>query len=99
MTFYERNRALCIARQTEYYKKNRERYLEYMREYNRQYWLKNKPPPKPKKEKPPKKVRVPKVPKEKKIKEKLPMKDEWFVVKEPEYPMKKEKGNFVLAFD
>jgi hypothetical protein len=40
-----------------------------------------------------------KPPKEKPVKEKKPKKESWFVVREPEYPMKMEKGNFVLEFD
>ena len=100
--YYAKNREAKIAQQMEYHKKHRERYLEYMRSYNKLYWLMNKPPPKPKKEKP---VKVPKSPKEKKppkekpLKERKPKKESWFVVTEPEYPMKMEKGNFVLEFD
>jgi len=101
-SYYQRNRIACIARQLEYHKKNRDRYLEYMRSYNALYWLINKPEPKPKA---PKKVKAPKPPKEKKPpkptkekKERLPKKEEWFVVREPVYPMKMERGNFVLEF-
>ena len=106
--YYERNREAKIAQQMEYHRTHREKYLAYMREYNKQYWLKNRPPPKPKKmkeSKPPKEPKPSKVPKEKKppkekpLKEKPPKKNEWFVVPEPVYPMKMEKGNFTLIFD
>jgi hypothetical protein len=83
----------------EYHRENREKYLAYMREYNKQYWLKHRPPPKPKKEKPPKppkKEKVVRPPKSKR--EKRPKKNEWFVSPEPNYPMKIETGNFVLIF-
>jgi hypothetical protein len=88
----------------EYHKKNRERYLEYMRSYNRLYWL-IKRPEKPKKEKPVKPPKEPKPPKPPKVaKEKKPYKvrppkeNEWFVVPEPNYPTRIEHGNFVLEF-
>ena len=101
-TYYQRTREKCIARQMEHHRKNRERYLEYMRGYNGLYWLVNKPEPKPKAPKkvktprPPKEPKAPKPPKEKK--ERPPKKEEWFVVREPVYPMKMERGNFVLEF-
>jgi hypothetical protein len=87
----------------EQHNKNRERYLEYMRSYNRLYWLINKPEPKPKKvkaPKPPKEPKAPKPPKpaKKKPQQRPPKKEEWFVVPEPVYPMKIERGNFVLEF-
>ena len=101
-TYYQRNRHACIARQLEYHKRNRERYLDYMRGYNGLYWLLNRPEPKPKA---PKKVKAPRPPKEPKPpkppkvkKERPPKKEEWFVVPEPVYPMKMERGNFVLEF-
>ena len=100
--YYARNREAKIAKQLEYHKKHREKYLAYMREYNKQYWLKNRPPPKPKKEKqpkPPKPPREKKPPKPKKEKLKKEEKIDWFCIPEPNYPMKMEKGNFVLAFD
>jgi hypothetical protein len=100
--YYARNREAKIAQQMEYHKKHRERYLEYMRSYNKLYWLMNKPPPKPKKEKvpkPPKPPREKKPPKEKKPRQRKPKEESWFVVPTPEYPMKMEKGNFILAFD
>jgi len=101
--YYRRNREKCIARQKEQHKKNRERYLEYMRSYNRLYWMINKPEPKPKKvkaPKPPKEPKAPKPPKpeKKKPQQRPPKKEEWFVVPEPVYPMKIERGNFVLEF-
>jgi len=103
-SYYQRNREKCIARQLEHHRKNRERYLEYMRSYNGLYWMLNKPEPEPK-PKAPKKVKAPKPPKEKKPpkppkekKERPPKKEEWFVVREPVYPMKMERGNFVLEF-
>ena len=104
-TYYQLNKEKCIARQMEYHRKNRERYLEYMRGYNGLYWLHNKPEPRPKAPKAPKKVRTPRPPKEQKApkparvsKERPPKKEEWFVVREPVYPMKMERGNFVLEF-
>lgn len=99
--YYAQHREEKIAKQLKYHQAHREKYLAYMREYNKQYWLKNRPPPKPKKvkeSKPPKEPKPPKVPKEK-SKKKEPKKDEWFVVPEPVYPMKMEKGNFTLNFD
>jgi hypothetical protein len=78
-----------------------------MRSYNALYWLINKPEPKPKA---PKKVKAPKPPKEKKppkpakVKQKKPYKErppkehEWFVVPAPVYPMKMERGIFLLEF-
>lgn len=102
-TYYQRNRERCIARQMDYHNRNRERYLEYMRGYNGLYWLHNKPEPKapnkvkapkpPKEKKPPKPAKVPKV-----KRERPPKKEEWFVVPEPVYPMKMERGHFVLEF-
>ena len=101
-TYYQKNRQKCIARQLEYHNRNRERYLEYMRGYNGLYWLVNKPEPKPKKvkaPKPPKEKKPPKPAKVPKVKrERPPKKEEWFVVREPVYPMKMERGNFVLEF-
>jgi hypothetical protein len=95
MSYYQRNRAIIIARQTEYHQKNRERYLAYMKEYNKKYYLAHRPPPKPKKEKPPKVPRVPKPkkePKEKKVK-----KDLWFVPPQ-NGGIVVERGQFVLDF-
>lgn len=97
--YYQKNREVAIARQMEYHKKNREHYLAYMREYNKQYWLKNRPPPKPKKEKIEKEKKPAREPKEKQKKQKVLKEAEWFLVKEPEYPMKVERGHFTLAFD
>jgi len=105
MSYYERNREKCIARQMEYHNRNRERYLEYMRSYNRLYWLMKRPEPKPKKVKPPKEPKAPKAPKPPKVpKEKKPYKErppkdhEWFVVPEYVPPTRIEYGNFVLEF-
>lgn len=95
MSYYARNRAVIIARQTEYHNKNRERYLAYMKEYNKKYYLAHKPPPKPKKEKPVKVKREPKPkkePKEKKVK-----KEYLFVPPEP-VGIVIQRGNFVLEF-
>jgi hypothetical protein len=78
----------------EYHHKNRERYLAYMREYNKKYWLEHRPPPKPKKEKPVKVPRVPKPPKEKKEKKK---EEHWFVPP-PLGGIVIERGQFVLDF-
>jgi len=100
--YYRRNREKCIARQLEHHRKNRERYLEYMRSYNGLYWMLNKPEPKRKEKqvKPPKEKKARKPPKikEKKPQQRPPKKEEWFVVPEPVYPMKIERGNFVLEF-
>ena len=101
-SYYAKNRETKIAQQMEYHKKHRERYLEYMRSYNKLYWLMNKPPPKPKKEKQPKPPKPPKEkkpPKERKPRQRKPKNESWFVVPEPEYLMKMERGNFVLGFD
>ena len=98
MSYYERNRAVIIARQMEYHNKNRDRYLAYMKEYNKQYWLDHRPPPKPKKEKPVKPPKVPRVPKPKKEpKEKKVKKEHWFTPPEP-VGLIVERGQFVLEF-
>ena len=103
-SYYQRNRQACIARQLEYHRKNRERYLEYMRSYNGLYWMLNKPEPKPKKEKAPKPPKEPRARKPPKIKEKKPYKErppkqhEWYVVPEYVPPTRMEYGNFVLEF-
>jgi len=103
-SYYQRNREKCIARQLEHHRKNRERYLEYMRSYNGLYWMLNKPEPKRKEKqvKPLKEKKPPKPPKpskEKKVpKERPPKKEEWFVVPEPVYPTRIEHGKFVLEF-
>jgi len=99
MSYYQRNRAVIIERQLAYHREHREKYLAYMKEYNKQYYLKHKPEPKPKKvkePKPKKEKRPPKLPKVVKPKEK-PNYD--FVVPEYVYPTKVEKGNFILSFD
>ena len=73
-----------------------------MRSYNGLYWMLNKPEPKRKEKqvKPPKEKKARKPPKikEKKPQQRPPKKEEWFVVPEPVYPMKIERGNFVLEF-
>ena len=95
MSYYQHNRAVIITRHMEYYQNNRERYLAYMKEYNKKYYLAHRPPPKPKKEKPPKVKREPKpkkAPKEKKVK-----KEHWFTP--PELGgVVVERGQFVLEF-
>lgn len=83
----------------EYHKENREKYLAYMREYNKQYWLKHRPEPKPKKVK---EVKPKKEPKEKKppkpVKQRREKKESWFAPPEPVL-LKVETGNFILTFD
>jgi len=69
-----------------------------MREYNKQYWLDHRPPPKPKKEKPVKIPKPPKPPKEKKERKKREKKEYWFVPPEPVL-LKVETGCFTLSFD
>jgi hypothetical protein len=102
MSYYQRNREWIIARQMAYHRENREKYLAYMREYNKQYYLKHRPEPKPKKEKPVKPVKEakpknpPKLPKVVKPKSK---KTYDFVVPVYEYPTKMATGNFILTFD
>lgn len=103
-SYYQKNREKCIARQMEYHNRNRERYLEYMRSYNKLYWLVNKPEPKPKKEKKAKVPKEPKPPKPAKVKEKKPYKErppkehEWYVVPTYVPPTRMEYGNFILEF-
>jgi hypothetical protein len=94
-TYYKQNRDVIIARQMEYHREHREKYLGYMREYNKQYYLKNHVP-KPKKIKAPKEPKPPKPPKEiktKKVKE-IPLD----APKDPIYPTRIQRGNFVLNF-
>lgn len=90
MSYYQRNRAVIIARQTEYHNKHRERYLAYMKEYNKWYYLLHKPVPKPKKEKPEPKPK--KAPKEKKVKR------EYLFVPPENGGIIVERGQFVLEF-
>jgi hypothetical protein len=105
MSYYERNREWIIARQMAYHRENREKYLAYMREYNKKYWLAHRPEPKPKPPKPVKPVKEPKTPKPKLVAKgskpkKLESKKTYdFVVPVYEYPTKIERGNFILAFD
>jgi hypothetical protein len=100
MSYYERNREWIIARQMAYHRENREKYLAYMREYNKKYWLAHRPEPKPKKvkePKPPKQPKPPKPPKLPKVVKPKPNLD--FVVPVYEYPTKMGYGNFTLTFD
>ena len=94
---------MIIARQMAYHREHREKYLAYMSAYNKQYYLKNKPPPKPKKEVAVKVkvVRVPKPKKEKPKKEKPKKEKPSYDYVEPVYelPTKMEHGLFVLHFD
>lgn len=103
MSYYQRNRAVLIERQIKYHQANREKYLAYMREYNKKYYLAHKPPPKPKKEKkikPVKEPKPPKKPKKTKSQEELKEKEakHWFRPIEPT-PLKVEIGCFILSFD
>jgi hypothetical protein len=103
MSYYDINKEILIAYQSHYYRENRDRYLEYMRAYNRQYYLKRKsekPPrvPKEKKQRVPKekKQRVPKQKKQKEIvKEIVPTVVENIVI----LPTRIYRGNFTLSFD
>jgi len=102
--YYQRNRPEIIARQMEYHRAHREKYLAYAREYNKQYFKKHYEP-KPKKTKEPKAPREPKPPKEakppKSPKEPKPRKTKeipLYTPKEPNYPTRIERGNFVLNF-
>ena len=102
MSYYERNREWIIARQMAYHRENREKYLAYMREYNKKYWLAHRPEPKPKKVKPPKPVKEAKPKKPKVVAEGSKPKSKKtydFVVPVYEYPTKMERGNFILTFD
>ena len=92
--YYKQNRTKIIAKQLLYHTENREKYLGYMREYNKQYYLKHHVP-KPKKIKQPKPPKQPKPVKEPRKKKELPL----YTPKEPIYPTRMEKGNFVLEFD
>jgi hypothetical protein len=99
--YYKQHRTEIIQRQMEYHQENREKYLGYMREYNKQYYLKHHVP-KPKKIKEPKPKREPKPPKEitppKEIKPRKKRELHFYTPKEPSYVMKIERGNFVLDF-
>ena len=100
MSYYERHKDTIIDYQMIYYRENRAKYLEYMKEYNRKYYMKHRPEPKPKKVKQPKPPKAPKEPKppkapkpprEKKLKEiKIDIK--------PKHPII-TKGSFNLSFD
>ena len=79
----------------EYHQKNRERYLAYMREYNKKYWLEHRPPPKPKKEKP---VKVKREPKPKKAPKEKKVKKEYLFVPPQNGGIVIERGQFVLEF-
>ena len=100
-TYYKQNRDVIIARQMEYHREHREKYLKYMREYNKQYYAKHhvpkpkkiKQPKAPKEPKPPKPPKEPKDKKPRKVKE-IPL----YTPKEPIYPTRIERGNFVLDF-
>ena len=93
--YYKQNRTEIIAKQTAYHQANRDKYLGYMREYNKQYYLKHHTP-KPKKIKEPKPPKPPKEPKEKKPRKVKEI--SLYVPKEPNYPTRIERGNFVLDF-
>jgi hypothetical protein len=89
---------MIIARQMEYHRLHREKYLAYSRVYNKQYFKKHYvPKPKRVKEvKPAKEPKPPKPPQEVK-----PVKQTdipFYTPKEPTYPTRIERGNFVLDF-
>jgi len=98
MSYYQRHKEELLAKQKAYYRENRDIYLEYMKEYNKKYWLANRPPPREKK------VKVPKVPKVREKKEKKPKEKK---LKPPkilkEVKLKPEitvcRGSFILTFD
>jgi hypothetical protein len=99
--YYKKNRAVIIARQMEYHRQHREKYLAYAREYNKEYFKKHYVPrPKRAKEvKPAKEAKPPKPPKP--AKEVKPRKEKeipLYTPKEPVYPTRIERGNFVLDF-
>lgn len=101
-TYYQRNREWIIARQMAYHRENREKYLAYMREYNKKYWLAHRPEPKPKKVKPVKEAKPPKpkvVAKDSKPPKLKSKKTYDFVVPVYDYPTKMATGNFILTFD
>ena len=96
--YYKKNCEVIINRQMQYHREHREKYLEYMRKYNKEYYTKHHTP-KPKKIKPPKEPKPPKPPKEPRavkprIKKEIPL----YAPKEPNYPTRIERGNFVLDF-
>jgi hypothetical protein len=99
MSYYERNKEALITRQLAYHREHREERIAFMKEYNKKYWLANRPEPRPKKEK---KVKEPRPPKEKKVKppkEKKPKPNYDFVVPIYTYPTKIIHSNFILSFD
>lgn len=98
MSYYDINKDTMIAYQLNYYRENRDKYLEYMRVYNRMHYLKRKserPPkvPKPKKEKI--KIKKEKKPKPKKEIIHTPT----VIVERPILPTRIYRGNFTLSFD
>lgn len=91
--YYQQNRITMLDRQMAYYQQNREKYLVYMKEYNKQYYATHYVPKQKKvKEPKPKKVREPKPPKEKKPR--APR----IATKKPVPQMHIETGQFVLSF-
>lgn len=91
--YYLKNRAIMIDRQTAYYQQHREKYLAYMKEYNKQYYASHYvPKPRKIKEPKPKKVREPKPPKEKKPRKPC------VTVKKAPPQMHIETGQFILSF-
>lgn len=102
--YYKKNRAVIIARQMEYHRAHRDKYLAYAREYNKQYFKKHYVPKEkrikePKESKP---IKEPKPTKEPRpIKEPRPRKKKeipLYTPTEPAYPTRIERGNFVLDF-
>lgn len=88
--YYKQHRAVMIDRATTYYQQNREKYLAYMKEYNKAYYASHYVPTPPRvKEPKPKRVKEPKPPKEKKPKKNT---------KKPLPSLRMEQGNVVLSF-
>ena len=99
--YYKKNRAVIIARQMEYLRQHREKYLAYAREYNKEYFKKHYVPrsKRAKEVKPAEEAKPPKPPKP--AKEVKPRKEKeipLYTPKEPVYPTRIERGNFVLDF-
>lgn len=101
--YYKQNREVIITKQLAYHREHRDRYLAYMREYNRAYYQKHHVPkekkkkePKPPKEpKRPKDPKPPKEPKQKRQKKEIPL----YVPPEPKPTTTYARGNFILSFD
>ena len=100
--YYKQNRTEIIKKQLAYHQEHRDKYLAYMREYNRQYYLKHRVlvPKKVKEPKPPKTPKPPKIPKPPKVPK--PVLDESLLFFTPptpaSYTTRIERGQFTLDF-